>query len=253
MSDARLRGLERRWRETNAPLDGARYLLEAIRAGRLARARVELAAWLGHPAARLVPGPRTRETRELLQAAHERGCFAVSQAPVEGRAELIELAVREYLGLDADDWMARHRMAPGGNLEGLELLVEWPGVPPLSLCPVCRGEPGLERWVGALARWGEGAARRAALALGPFTRSLEPGHGRPGVLPDSAQLERDLEALRAWVACPCAEHDRPLVGAAWLLDAACGRLARRILLRRGGEGAMREAIRAAVLPWALQG
>lgn len=53
MSDDWLRQLEARWRETRDALDESRYLLERMRAGELPRPRLELAAFLGHEAARL--------------------------------------------------------------------------------------------------------------------------------------------------------------------------------------------------------
>lgn len=53
MSDDYLRQLEARWRETGDAPDEARLLLERMRAGLLGRPRLELAAFLGHEAARL--------------------------------------------------------------------------------------------------------------------------------------------------------------------------------------------------------
>ncbi len=51
MTDARLRDLERRFVATGALADEAALLAERVRAGRLAPARLRLAAALGHPAA----------------------------------------------------------------------------------------------------------------------------------------------------------------------------------------------------------
>lgn len=47
MSDARLRELERRWRGTNDPQDGASFLRERERAGRITRDQICTAAFLG--------------------------------------------------------------------------------------------------------------------------------------------------------------------------------------------------------------
>ena len=63
MSDARLRDLERTWRETGAVEDGAAFVLALARADKLPRQRLELLAYLGHePAsaalAELAPEPR---------------------------------------------------------------------------------------------------------------------------------------------------------------------------------------------------
>lgn len=53
MADRRLRELERRLRASGAVVDEVSLLLERVRAGRLALARLRLAAALGHPAAAL--------------------------------------------------------------------------------------------------------------------------------------------------------------------------------------------------------
>lgn len=54
--DDRLRRLERAYRESGTHEDGAALLRERERAGTLARERLELAAHVGHPAARLALG-----------------------------------------------------------------------------------------------------------------------------------------------------------------------------------------------------
>jgi hypothetical protein len=51
VSDARLRELERRWKETGSVDDEAAYLLERVRVGDLTRERLELAAYCGHEGA----------------------------------------------------------------------------------------------------------------------------------------------------------------------------------------------------------
>ena len=51
MSDEHLRDLERRWRTSGDPQAEAAYLLARVRAGRLERSRLEVAAHLGHAAA----------------------------------------------------------------------------------------------------------------------------------------------------------------------------------------------------------
>jgi hypothetical protein len=56
VADARLRELERRWRETGAVQDEAAWLAERVRAGQLARGRLELAARLGHAGASTATG-----------------------------------------------------------------------------------------------------------------------------------------------------------------------------------------------------
>lgn len=56
MSDGTLRELERVWRVSRQPDDEARWIAEALRAGRLVRERVELAAYLRHAPARAALG-----------------------------------------------------------------------------------------------------------------------------------------------------------------------------------------------------
>jgi hypothetical protein len=57
MSDESLRELERRWKETDLPVDEAAFLTTRVRVGDLASDRLELAAYLWYPAARIaLPG-----------------------------------------------------------------------------------------------------------------------------------------------------------------------------------------------------
>lgn len=60
MVDATVREHERRWRETGAPDDMARWLVARLRAGELTPERLELAACLGSRAARAALGGRVR-------------------------------------------------------------------------------------------------------------------------------------------------------------------------------------------------
>lgn len=57
MTDDALRDAERRWAATRSAEDEARLLLARLRAGVLPAERLELAAWLGHAAARAALGP----------------------------------------------------------------------------------------------------------------------------------------------------------------------------------------------------
>lgn len=68
MTDARLRDLERRFRETGAEADEAAWLVERVRIGVLPRERVELAAALGHGPARVAfGGQRVLQPLDLLK------------------------------------------------------------------------------------------------------------------------------------------------------------------------------------------
>lgn len=64
MTDARLRELERRWRESGAERDHARFLVERLRTGELSLDRARLAAHLGDAAARAALG-LAREPHDL--------------------------------------------------------------------------------------------------------------------------------------------------------------------------------------------
>ena len=56
MSDAKLRELERKWKESGSVEDEAAYLRERVRVGDLTQERLELAAYCGHGAASLALG-----------------------------------------------------------------------------------------------------------------------------------------------------------------------------------------------------
>ena len=91
MSDAKLRELERQWRESGSIEDEAAYLRERVRAGDLTQERLELAAYFGHAAAgHALPAPLIQAATpanlgwERLEAdgpeAVIRGLLAVSRA-----------------------------------------------------------------------------------------------------------------------------------------------------------------------------
>lgn len=72
MSDDYLQQLEARWRETGDSPDEAALLRERMRAGLLARPRLELAAFLGHEAARMaLPGSPGLDSDEPTRLAAE--------------------------------------------------------------------------------------------------------------------------------------------------------------------------------------
>lgn len=66
MTDARLRELERRWRESGTDADEAAYLRERARAGALPPERLAAAAACGHAAACLALGAEPSALRGLL-------------------------------------------------------------------------------------------------------------------------------------------------------------------------------------------
>jgi hypothetical protein len=80
MSDAKLRELERRWKETGTVEDEAAYLLERVRVGDLSRERLELAAYCGHEGARRATGPVAHASGDLETTA--RGIGFWGRVPV---------------------------------------------------------------------------------------------------------------------------------------------------------------------------
>ncbi len=67
MSDARLRELERRWRETGAVADLAALLVEQVRVGGRSSGRLEVAASLGHAAAACALGRAGAAVASLVE------------------------------------------------------------------------------------------------------------------------------------------------------------------------------------------
>ncbi|HZV01901.1 MAG TPA: FHA domain-containing protein [Planctomycetota bacterium] len=86
MSDDRLREAERVFRETGSVADEARYLNERVRAGLLARERLELAAELRDEAAVLAlggpGGPRAHTVREVFAGIERFGVEVAARAGV---------------------------------------------------------------------------------------------------------------------------------------------------------------------------
>ena len=78
MGDEELRALERRWRETGAVEDEARWHLARVRAGALPQARLELAAALGVPGARVALGRRAgvKPVRGVTPSTDDRASLA---------------------------------------------------------------------------------------------------------------------------------------------------------------------------------
>jgi hypothetical protein len=66
MSDSRLRDIERRWHETDAPDDEGRLLTARVRAGQLSNRALFRAALFGSPAARLAVGDLSGDDNENL-------------------------------------------------------------------------------------------------------------------------------------------------------------------------------------------
>lgn len=127
MTDARLRELERRWKETLAPADEAAYVRERIRALGIDRALVEVAAHCGSQGAAESIGQPVMssdgDTAAWLMAMRHWGrqvlvrglwlmcTHAVKRVPVgdEGASALV--AVNEWLRTGSEEALERSRAA----------------------------------------------------------------------------------------------------------------------------------------------
>lgn len=114
MSDARLRALERRWRETGADADEAAWLKARLQAGELTRDGLGVAAALGHAAAAQAlgepPAAPPAALMDLLSALREwpeafvRAVVALAHAvPAEGP---ISVDLHQAALAAAEAWLA---------------------------------------------------------------------------------------------------------------------------------------------------
>ncbi len=166
MSDARLRELERRWKETGSPDDEAAYLLERVRVGDLTRERLELAAYCGHEAAigsdaqELPPTTSLDWINGLSDHGHQASCMAA--------LIVVRLATQTY------------SPAPETLLKAVNALESWVKNPTEPYRPVLDGEdvvratfldPAIEPRESALRR----CAVHAALSIiDPFFLESKP-------------------------------------------------------------------------------
>lgn len=107
MSDAKLRELERRWKETQSVEDEAAYLLERVRVGDLSRERLELAAYCGHEGAMKAAGIGPTKSPQDLAAA----VLRVPDLRVAGLAACA-CASEALAGLSSILTTSRHGSAP---------------------------------------------------------------------------------------------------------------------------------------------
>lgn len=115
MSDARLRELERRWRESGAVDDEATYLLERVRVGLLNPAALAEAARLGHDAAERA-GPTERATTLTN--------FLASQPPPSRQAAQRACVAAARVLTQSDRWDADQVF-----LDELSALEQWISCP----------------------------------------------------------------------------------------------------------------------------
>lgn len=126
MSDARLRELERTWRESGALEDELAWLGERVRTGGLAEERLRLAASFGHPASVALVGEQERPLQGLpfpdgpgrgyrwrldLETTQRALACALSRAPwSEVRSQELRAATQV---------VQRYLLAPGQEVEAL--------------------------------------------------------------------------------------------------------------------------------------
>tara|TARA_R110002072_G_scaffold177866_1_gene333906 strand:+ start:203 stop:823 length:621 start_codon:yes stop_codon:yes gene_type:complete len=139
VSDARLRDLERAWRESGALEDELTWLGERVRTGDLAEATLRLAASFGHPASIALVGQEERPLRGLpfpegpgngyrwrldLETTQRCLASALSCAPwSEVRGQGLRAAIRA---------VQRYLLAPGVEVEALRSATH----------PLALGDPG---------------------------------------------------------------------------------------------------------------
>lgn len=140
MTDALLRDLERRWRESGTVDDETRYLLERVRVGHLQERGLIIAAGLGHEASKRIAPAIGLGALELVQTPITGGsCAPRARAAVASAREM----VRRYAEVLGPDDGRRDRVMPGADRlrlcgAALDAADEW------VICPC-------ERHAGALA------------------------------------------------------------------------------------------------------
>jgi len=223
VSDERLRGLERRWLESGAVDDGARWLAERVRRGVLPAERVELAAHLGFPAAAASAGV------ELVRG------FPAGLRAADGLLRLDELAVWAR-GLDRFGVEVRLRAAVADAGQHLAKALRGRRTDDRSdaLLRFARA------WWEAAAGWVHSPTNQVAMdRLDLLRRCTTPT--------DRADLERDEDLGQVLAATAGVRSSpAPAVGQWWP----------RAWLEPGGVDAPRltaihAAIGAALVPWAL--
>lgn len=236
MADAELRSLERQWRATGRVEDEARLLDARRRTGELRLERLELAAWLGHPAARAAlgddapagePAPWSRWANALDRAGVEvllgRVIASAERTALTAAGSLARDTVSAWLsgrsdpqpdGIDQDLRAGERAAQDAGAFAEAGALAEL-RLACASVRELAIGEPGSV--AGALLRrigWREtgrpGPALLVAWALGEQ-------HG------DATLVPPGVDAAARWLKNRCARDELPrgrLMLAAWSGDPA---------------------------------
>lgn len=247
MSDERLRELERRFLESQTVADEAAWLGARVQAGEVRRDRVELAAILGHPAARVLsPSAPEMSLAEFLRFAGEVDRVAFARAglallrptppPPSGWRRALYGLLQRFTQLGELPMEAP-------NLEALEAVEAWAQAP---------GEVLAERSV---------EAGRAALALADQLEARWEGWGAPEGLLEINRLHAEVYLARACGELARAVGTGQVEGFAEVAggdstvadDALLNQELVPWLLGRGDLLATRSALRDAMGPGSLEG
>lgn len=193
MSDAATRALERRWRETGATEDEARWLLARVRAGELRRDALRLAAWSGHPGACAALGERPeRDPLDVLVLAG----WLASIGDFGASAKVVAAVAAAEVALDRT-WLDRDDRAR----EALASARAWLAQPSIDRALACVRAAdlvpfGTSSQKDQLARL---AVRAAALATLDPTRADEAVRQAVAAAGDESRVRAKVEAaLAAW-------------------------------------------------------
>lgn len=228
MSDERLRTLERA-AASGGPDERAALLRARVRAGTLSQERLELAAYVGDADARAALV--AFEDDPDVDGGHPTACIPCRA--FDGR---------NYVILRGSEWHCLKH---------------------------AHEHPDLALWVRGLSRWGSEvlvtaavAAARQALPVWASQSGCElcaSSHSHI-VCGHATRARRAVEAVEAWIACPCEQHwterHEAYVDAghrAWLPAPGDDRAHESVqhAARIAGEPAVRQAIRTALVQWAL--
>lgn len=207
MSDKRLRGLERRWKESGSIEDEVKLLQERVRMGDLTQERLRLASYCGHPAslaALNMIGPTSPDSLETLEEwfrgleawgieSHLRGSLAVTKLvlPYFERSTPEDLRPRQAIQ-SAIDWIAcpceehvEKTNSASGRLMNDDFCDSWIGAPPRSR-PVGM-QPGELMLMAISVNWENNIPQEVACIVWDVSYSF---------CDDENPLERVIQAIR---------------------------------------------------------
>lgn len=238
MSEARLRELERRWRESSSVEDGAAYLAALVRAGHVTRERLLVASYVGHAPARRVI---TQSEDPVLRAARDDGYFqrVLDEARANPNAAILVSAEGERYRWALRRWLQRLGRWGAEPVRHAALGIVRRLARDGSTSALTDGAALLEGLIAQRAGSVE-AADRFARALAP--EAPGPFEPRPPSTPDS------LAGLLVAAGLPPREDAPRLLRGAVALEDAGGEL---VAAGHLGEPSLRRAVRKAVSAWAL--